>query len=248
MLCFEHLQPGFDIGRELGGALDQAKPLHLVDGGDGGGERHGMSFVGVAVGEVVILKVGGDLLVRRAQAERHVGSGDALGGGEDVGRNAPVLHGEPLSGAAPAGHDLVGDEQDSGLIADAAELGHVLVRRHDDAVGADDRLDDDGGYVGLIADDVLEVVGAGDVAAGVGVADGAAIAVDFRAEEGALLLASDGLHGPAARVSGGCDGAGGGPVIALVAREDFGFAGVHAGDFEGGLVGVGAAGGEEEVA
>ena len=98
-----------------------------------------------------------------------------------------MLHGEPLAGAAPSGHDLVRDEEDTGLVADAAELGHVLVGRDDDAVGSDDRLDDDGGDVGLVANHVLEVVGAGDIAARVGVADGAAIAVDFGAEDGSLL-------------------------------------------------------------
>jgi len=36
-------------------------------------------------------------------------------------------------------------------------------------------------------------------------------------------------------------------VIAAVAGDDFGFAGVHAGDFEGGFVGLGAGGCEEEL-
>ncbi len=188
-----------------------------------------------------------DLFGGGAEAERDVGGGDAFGGGEDVGGDAPVLHGEPFAGASPAGHDLVGDEEDAGFVADAAEFGHVFGGRDDDAVGADDGLDDDGGDVGFVADHVLEVVGAGDVAAGVGVADGAAVAVDFGAEEGALLLAADGFHGPAAGVAGGGDGAGGAAVIGAVAGEDFGFAGVHAGDFEGGFVGVGAGGGEEEL-
>ena len=88
-------------------------------------------------------------------------------------------------------------------------FGHVFGGRDDDAVGAYDGLDDDGGDVGLVADHVLDVVGAGDVAAGIGVADGAAEAVDFGGEEGALLLAADGFHGPAAWIAGGGDGAGG---------------------------------------
>jgi hypothetical protein len=100
-----------------------------------------VGFVGVAVGEVVVLEIRCNFSAGRAEAQRDVGAGDALGGGEDVGSDAPVLHGEPLPGAAPAGHDLVGDEEDARLVADAAELGHVFVRGDDDAVGADDGLD-----------------------------------------------------------------------------------------------------------
>ena len=90
-----------------------------------------------------------------------------------------MVDGEPLAGAAPAGHDLVGDEEDAVVVADAAELGEVLRRRDEDAVGADDGLDEHGGDVAFVGDHVLEVVGAGDAAAGVGVLDGAVVAVDL---------------------------------------------------------------------
>ena len=60
MLASEGLEFPFDVGGELRRALDQTEALHLVDGGDGGGEGHGMSFVGVAMGEVMVLEVGSD--------------------------------------------------------------------------------------------------------------------------------------------------------------------------------------------
>ncbi len=53
---FEGLEFLLDVGGELGGALDEVEALHFVDGGDGGGEGHGVGFVGVAVGEVVVLE------------------------------------------------------------------------------------------------------------------------------------------------------------------------------------------------
>ena len=218
-----------------------------MDAGDRGAERDGVGFVGVAVGEEVVLEELGDFFAGGAEAERDVGRGDALGGDEDVGDDVPVVHGEPFAGAAPAGHDFVGDEEDAVFVADAAEFGHVLVGRDEDAVGADDGLDEDCGYVGLVADHVLDVVGAGDIAAGVGVADGAFVAVDFGGEDDAGAFAA-GFHGPSARVSGGGDGADGGAVVGTVARDDLGLAGVHAGDLEGGFVGFGAGGGEEEFA
>jgi len=50
-------------------------------------------------------------------------------------------------------------------IADFAETRSTR-RWHEDAVGADDRLDDDGGDIALVADHVLDVISAGDVASG----------------------------------------------------------------------------------
>ena len=70
MLRLEGLELFAHVGLKLGGALDKLEPLHLFDGGDGGAERDGMRLVGVAVGEVVVLEVVGDLLAwwRRGRA------------------------------------------------------------------------------------------------------------------------------------------------------------------------------------
>ena len=44
-------------------------------------------------------------------------AGDALGGRDEVGDDALVVAGEPVTGAAEAGLDLVGDEDDAVLAA-----------------------------------------------------------------------------------------------------------------------------------
>ena len=150
-----------------------------------------------------------------------------------------------LAGAAPSGHHFVGDHQHAVAVADFAQAREVLGRRNQHAVGADDGLDDDGGHVALVADHVLDVVGAGDVARGIGVLDGAVVAVGLGREDDAGDFAGR-FHGPAARIAGGRDGARGGAVIGAVAGDDLVLAGVHARDFEGRFVGLGAAGGEEE--
>ncbi len=165
-----------------------------------------MRLVGVAVGEVVLLEVVGDLCCGGAKAERHVGRGDSLGGDEDVGLHVPVVDGKPLAGAAPAGHHFVGDEEHAVAVADLAQAREVFGRRNEDAVGADNRLDDDGGHVALVADHVLDVVGAGDVAGGIGVLDGAVVAVGLGREDNVGDFAGR-FHGPAARIASGCDGA-----------------------------------------
>ena len=92
---------------------------------------------------------------------------------------------------------------------------------------------------------MLDVVGAGDVAARIGVLDRAVVAIDFRREHNAAAFACR-LHGPAARIARGCDGAHSGAVIRAIAGDDFVFAGDHARDLEGRFIGLGAAGGKEE--
>ena len=87
-------------------------------------------------------------------------AGDALGGQQDVGLDAPVLDRPHLAGATRAGLDLVGDEQDAVAIADFAQALEEAVLRDDVAAFALDRLDDDrGDLVGrseLVEQDLVE--------------------------------------------------------------------------------------------
>ncbi len=53
------------------------------------------------------------------------------------------VEGEPLAGAAEAGHHLVEDQHDAVLVAQLADAGEVARRRHQDAGGARDRLEQD---------------------------------------------------------------------------------------------------------
>ena len=54
-----------------------------------------------------------------------------------------MLDREQFAGAGEAGLDLVGDQEDAVLVADAAELDQKLGRRDVEAAFALDRLDDD---------------------------------------------------------------------------------------------------------
>ena len=82
---FEGFELLANIGLELGGALDELEALHFLDGGDCGSESERVGFVSVAVGEVVVFEVVGDLGCGGAEAERYIGRGDALGGDENIG-------------------------------------------------------------------------------------------------------------------------------------------------------------------
>src|SRR5882724_221064 len=64
-----------------------------------------------------------DFRAREHYTERHAGS-NAFGNGDDVRFNAGVLDGPPFAAASGATLNLVGDEQDAMLIADAAQFAH----------------------------------------------------------------------------------------------------------------------------
>ena len=104
-----------------------------------------MARVGEAAGEGAIAERVGDLSADDHAAQRQVAGVDALGEAHEVGLHAPLLEGEPLAAATEPGHHLVADHHDAVAIAPLADALEVPVRRHQDAVGADDRLDDDGG-------------------------------------------------------------------------------------------------------
>ena len=81
---------------------------------------------------------------RDERAERQAAA-EGLGEHQHVGTDVPVLAGEPVAGAAEAGHHLVEDEQRADRVAARAQGGQEVVRRHAHAALALDRLDDDRG-------------------------------------------------------------------------------------------------------
>jgi hypothetical protein len=135
-----------DVGAQHAGVLDDALLLEDVDGGRGrrAGER--VARVGEPAGDRGVGERVGDAPADDHAAERHVARVHALGEADEVGRDVPVLHGEPLAAPTEAGHHLVGDDHDAVAVADLTHAGEVAGRRHEDAVGAHHRLEDDGGH------------------------------------------------------------------------------------------------------
>ena len=121
-----------------------------------------MTAIGQTGVEIFVIKEFGDLLRNNHRAQRHITAGDALGGGDDVGRNIPVIDGKPLAGAAPAAHHFIRDEQDAVLVADFAHARPVIIRRDDQPVRTNHAFHDDGGdFVGaFILDDFFEMLDA----------------------------------------------------------------------------------------
>ena len=74
-------------------------------------------------------------------AERRVAAGNSLPHQDDVGLNIPMLNGERFSGAAHAGHDFIGNQQDFIFAADFRDARDVTIGGHGSAEGgANDRL------------------------------------------------------------------------------------------------------------
>ena len=195
----------------------------------------------------------GDGLADDGAAHGNVAAGDALGDGHEVGGDVPVLAGEHLAGASEAGDDFVGDEEAAVAVTDFPKHGPVVVGGDDGAVGAGDGLGDDGGdgLGALELDDILDGLDAelgaflGGLAAvltAVGVGLGA---VEASGEEGFVVGLGKGGGASQGQGAEGC------AVVGTLAADELGAQGfayaleVGAGDFHGGLDGLGAAAGEE---
>ena len=84
---------------------------------------------------------------------------------------------------------------------------------------------------------MLDVIRAGNTALWIGVLDRALVTVGLRRKDKALPLAAR-LHRPPARIARSRNRSRSRAVIAAIAGDDLGLAGVHARDFEGRLIGL----------
>src|SRR6266702_3987087 len=138
------LNPGMEARQhpsaDCGGVL-QAFALENVEGGErsGNGHRIAAKRAGMRTRRPVH-----DFGARHADAQRH-SRRNALGDADDVGLDAGVLDGPPLSGSAGAGLDVIGDQQNAMPVADAPNLLQENVGRDDVAAFALDRLQNDCG-------------------------------------------------------------------------------------------------------
>ena len=152
-----------------------------MDDHQGGGAGYGVGVEGVPglEGGMFLFQDGPDLVSGNDGREGGVSGGHALGGGDDIGGDAPVVDAPRGAGAAPAGHDLIVDEQDVVLITNLADDLEVTIRGGGAGQGcANHRLGDEGRHVVrvLLADGGLERAGAQQVTGWVGLFEGTAVA------------------------------------------------------------------------
>src|SRR5690606_27484653 len=171
--------------------------------------------------------------------------GHALGEGYDVGLHAPVLdRAHARARAAPAGLDLVDDQQAAGLLDDGLYPPEVVLWGHDEPADALDGFGDEGGdapfrrrpdHVLDLGHAQVEVRGlrhAGRAPVHVRVAHVLDVAVvDQAAAPRRLPCQAHGCLGPAA--------------VAVTQRDHVGAARVHAGRHDRLLVGLASRAGEE---
>ena len=164
------------------------------------------------------------------------------------GRDVPVVDGEPLAGAAEAGHHLVGDVDDAVAVADLAHAGQVAVRRDEDAGRARDATP---ARCAAIVPGPSNATTCSRCSS----ARSHSCSSDSRPERRAVGVRAEEVHdaggaavvGPAPRVAGHLDRGGRVAVVAAVGREHLVPAGVQPGHPHRVLDRVGAAVGEEHL-
>ena len=145
---------------EARGVADEVVLLVDADRRQRRGQADRVAAVREAAVEHPALHRLGDGVAHRDGAQRQVARRQALGHRHQVRHDVPVVDGEPAAGAAEARHDLVADHQDPVAVADLAHALDVAVGRDEDAVGADDGLEEDRGdrARALVPDHVLEAL------------------------------------------------------------------------------------------
>ena len=185
-------------------------------------------------------------------AERDVAAGNALGKLHDVGLDAVVLEPEPLARSSEARDHLVRNQQHVMAIADLADAGEVVRRRHDHAARALHRLGDEGGdrVRALAKNRGFELVGRGhaDAHAGIWIDEAVRIGrVDVEEARHARLE-----HRPERGQAGRAHRRQRQAVIGAMPRDDLGLVGlalrlpVEPGGLDRAFSGLGATAGEEE--
>ncbi|MNF83241.1 hypothetical protein D3C84_655610 [compost metagenome] len=249
-----------ELGRQLGGLLQQVLPLEQLQRGQAGGAGHRVGRVGVAVGELDHVLGRGllhegvvDLAAGDHRPQGNGAVGDLLGGVDDVRGHAEVLGAAPGAQTTEGGDHLVEDQQDIVLRADFAQTLQVTGGRHQDPGRAGHRLDYHRGDVrGVVQFDQLEqLVGQLDAAGrghalGVGHAglQGVRQVVDVHQLAVHLAVAADAAEAGAGDVDA---------VVATGAADELGLgrlafqAPVGLGHLHRGVGALGAGTGEEHV-
>ena len=227
---------------EAGRVADEVVLLVDRDGREGGRQADRVTAVGQAAVEHPVVELLGEAVAHRHRAERQVARGQALGHRHEVGGDVPVVHREPAARPAEARHDLVGDHQDPVPIADLADAGDVPVGRDEDAVRADDGLEEDrrDRVRAFVADHVLQALEALRHRAGLRLTPAMRVRIADDPDEA-------GLVGPAPRVAGQGHGAKRRAVVRAIAGEDLVASGRVASELDGVLDGLGAAEREEDL-
>ena len=170
-----------------------------------------------------------DLGAARDGSQRHT-TGDTLGRRDEVWNDTLMLAREPVTRAAEAGLDLVGDEYDAILLGECCHRREVAGCGHDETALALNGFDDDGGYVrgaDLLLDATDRPLGdLGTVMRAVAEGVRGGYPVDLRGKGAETVLVRHVLRGHAHREIGAA-------VVAVLDDDDRGTLREHASDFHG---------------
>ena len=200
--------------------LDELRRVFL-QASESGSAGQGMGGISAAQGQHAALKMPGNMVAHQDRAHRHVPRCQALGQHHHVRHDAFMLDGEHLAGAAKAGDDFIGDEEDAVLVAQLPQAWQIAIRQREAAGRPGDRFDDDGRHRGRIfqAQLVFQGLQAKNITFRIGFIEITAVAV--RIEE-ADSAGRSRLDGRAPRIAADSQGAIRGAVITAILGEDLG--------------------------
>ena len=126
-----------------------------------GGTADRALFMGVMTERAIGSNV--EIAARDQCSERKDAAAEPLAQHDHVGNDVVMLEGEHAAGAAEADRHFVENQQGAVAVAGVADDAVILGRR-DLHIGRANRLDDHRAYVLLLAQDVVEIFGAAQVA------------------------------------------------------------------------------------
>src|SRR5690242_21775571 len=111
-----------------------------TDRGKSCGTTHGVTVVSEAAVEDLVLEMFCDMVAHTDSTEGKIAARKPFGHADQIGHNLPVVHGKPFAGAAKSRHNFVGNHQNPVPGADLAHALQITIRRHENAIRAGHRL------------------------------------------------------------------------------------------------------------
>src|SRR5699024_4931206 len=125
-----------DIFTQPSSVADNAFFAKYADRRGRGGTSQHMAGISQPTRIRALIKTARDALRDDDPAQRHIARGGALGEGDEIRCDVPVINSEPFAAAAEPCHHLVGNEDDAVFVAQSAHAGQITRRWHQNTVGS----------------------------------------------------------------------------------------------------------------
>src|ERR1700676_2985869 len=203
-----------------------------------------MAAISQSAPQHICLEIFPDLVRDDYRAERHIPARQSLRASNDIRFDAEVLRCQPFSSSSKSGHHFIVNQQNAVFVAKRPELGVIIVRRNQQAVGSGNPLHHHrgDGVWPFHLNNLFNVADTFAMARFDLLAKRATITIRV---ENSNNAGNSRLDGPAPRIARGGHRTHRGAMITAVPRDDFVAAGNEPRHFDGIFIGLGAAKREE---